>query len=183
MCIIMMFTTRNIANKAVNMHLIRHTAINSNTKNISRNMSCVHAGKIKPVGAKPKVTDTDISGKHDVVVRTECSQNNCKNVNCADPNEKNANCPSRTAQQNQQTIPPTSQGFISKVVGNTTGKIPLGKAGFTLNSRQNYKGQFKPQHMVEETTPAIIDSNDINVNPQSTAFVQGHKQIIDNNIP
>ena len=174
-----MYTTRNIANKAVNMNLIRNTLVNESV----RNMSCVHAGKINSMAPKPKVANTDVSGNHDVVVRTECLQNNCKAVDCANPQDLNANCPSRTAQQNQTSIPPTSQGFTSKIVGNTTGKIPPGKPGFTLNATQNYIGQAKPQHMVEETTPVKIDSNDLNINPQSTAFVQGHKHIIDQNIP
>lgn len=176
-----MFTTRNIANKAVNMNLIRST--NTMNTQLARNMSCVHAGKIDPMASKPKVTNTDVSGQHDVVVRTECSASNCKNVNCADPKDKDANCPSRTAYENQQTIPPTSQGFTSKIVGNTTGKIPSGKPGIKRNSTQNYKGHAKAQHMVEEKVPVTIDSKDIILNPQSTAFVQGHNQIIANNIP
>ena len=166
-------------NKAINMQLIRE--INNSSKMQTRGMACVHSGRLKPKAPKPKVTDTDVSNSHNIVTRTTCAEKNCKNVNCADPTDVNAECPSRSAQQNQTSIPPTSQGFITRIVGNFTGKIPNGKNGFTVDPYKNYSGQNKAQGMVTESSPATVDSSDINVNIQSTNFAQNHHKIIDTN--
>ena len=174
-----MHTTRNIANKAVNMHLIRHTAINETT----RNMACFHGVKLKPAAPKPIVHDIDVTGYHPVVTKTTCTESSCKSVNCADPNEKNANCPSRTAQQNQTSIPPTAQGFKTEVAANLTSKVPVNKKGVLIDANQNYSGQNKPQQMVVETNAVTVSSNDLYIHNKSNTFVQGHHQIIDNNIP
>lgn len=37
--------------------------------------------------------------------------------------------------------------------------------------------------MVVETNAVTVSSNDLNIHNKSNTFVQGHHQIIDNNIP
>lgn len=171
-----MFTSK-AANKAVNLNLIRQHGASS------RNMSCYHGTTLKAKAPKPKVTDTDTSGFHKMLIRTTCPEKDCKTVNCADPHATNATCPGRTAQQNQVSIPTTTQVFVSEIVGNTTSKIPPLKTGFIANSTQNYAGQPKAQAIVVETNPVKVDSNNLDVDQQSTAFVQGHHNILDKNLP
>lgn len=168
-------------NKVINMNLIRQN--NTTLQCNSRNMSCYHGTTLKARVPKPKVTDTDTSGFHKIITQTTCAETNCKSVNCADPNDINANCPGRTAQQNQTSIPPTQQGFVTEIKGNTTSKIPQKKTGFTLNQNQNYTGQAKKQEVVIESTPVKINSSELDVDQPSTTFAQGHHSTLEKNIP
>lgn len=84
-----------VKNSQVNMRIIRPTLLNSVNQ---RGYACAHAGTFKPL-RKPKVSDIDVSGKHKVVVVTECNQIDCKTKNCADPSSP-ITCPNRTATQN-----------------------------------------------------------------------------------
>ena len=168
-------------NKAINMQLIR--GINNPLNIQKRGMACYHGGNFNVKAPKPKVNDTDTSGYHKVVTKTTCSESNCNTVNCADASDLRAQCPGRTAQQNQTSIPPTSQGFKTEVSGNLTTQIPPNKKGFTVNHTTNYCGQQKTQGFVNESTPPVIKSNDFNIDNKSTQFVQNHHTILEKNIP
>ena len=168
-------------NKVVNLQLIK--GISDSLKMQTRGMACYHGGNFKFRAPKPKVNDTDTSRLHKIVAKTTCAENNCKTVNCADANDVNAQCPGRTAQQNQTSIPPTSQGFKTEVSGNLTTQVPWNKNGFVVDHTTNYCGQNKVQEMVVESNPPVINSKDFNVDNKSTQFVQNHHNILEKNIP
>ena len=92
-----MFTTRNIANKAVNMNLIRPSTriqgscltnkITNNTSPTIQQRSAVYtAYKYKSPIAKNYATDN--SGKHVMQNKTVCADTNCDNKTCQKPCDK-----------------------------------------------------------------------------------------------
>lgn len=88
-----MFTTRNVANKAVNMNLIRQgsqsgvnglrteTALNPSTlQNKQSNMATLVAYKVKGNAAKDLANDG--TGKHAHVCKETCVQSDCEEKKC-----------------------------------------------------------------------------------------------------
>jgi hypothetical protein len=135
-----------------------------------RKYACVHGGDFKHNAKKPRVKDTDLTSKHKKVVETTCPQTECKKINCADSGAP-AVC-SRTPTQNQNSIPPTKQGFKTKLKGNTTSHVPPGKIKVVIDPHINYKGQPKAQEMVGETADVTVDSKDIKLDKNVTAYLQ-----------
>ena len=89
-----MFTTRNVANKAVNMNLIRHdsqsgvnglrteTALNPSTlQNKQSNMATLVACKLHKQAAKDLANDG--TGKHTHVYQDVCVQSDCEEKKCS----------------------------------------------------------------------------------------------------
>ena len=93
-----MYTTRNVANKAVNMNLIRQsghqagvnglrteTALNPSTlqNKQSNNMATLVACKLKKQAAKDLANDG--TGKHTHIYKDVCVQNDCEEKKCSSP--------------------------------------------------------------------------------------------------
>lgn len=126
-----------------------------------------------PNATPPNVNTADTTGAHKLIFITTCKKQDCHDINCADNNI--TGCPNRTALQNQTSVPPTSQGFETKIVGNYTSRLPSNNktAGTLLDVNKNYSNQLKPQWMVtEEPAPVAVDSKNIIFDPQSTKFAQ-----------
>ena len=134
-----------------------------------RGYACLHGGYLQKNTKKPVAKDTDFS--HQQVYKTTCSEKDCKKVNCADSSAQPI-CPARTASQNQQSIPDTSKGFITTLEGNLTSKAPVGKKKVVVDPNINYDGDAKPQEMVKETTLVTVDSKDIKLDKNVTAYLQ-----------
>ena len=148
-----------------------------------RPMSSFHGGTLQ---RKPLVpTVTDITNKHKVVTQTTCNHPTCRDQNCADPHSLKK-CPYTTPQQVQQQPPSgdSNAGFETKLVGNTTSKVPTGKLGFTIDPFVNYSGQSKPQAMVQEPVPITVSAQDLVVDPKLTKYVQepSHYKTINDHI-
>ena len=91
-----MYTTRNVANKAVNMNLIRQGGQgNCLTNKVVNNTSSAHIQKRSAVytaykykSPVAKTFATDNSGKHVMQNKTVCAEVDCENKTCQKPCDK-----------------------------------------------------------------------------------------------
>jgi hypothetical protein len=154
------------------------TIVSNSIKKSSQHRNfCIHGGRIKTINKMPKLKDADDSNAHILVFNTKCNLLSCEKINCADiTNPKAPLCPGRTPTLNEQTIPPTSNGFKTVIGGNLTSKIPKLKKGFFFKHNRNYKGQIKQQAIVvEKPNSTPVNSHDIKLNLQASKFLQNQQ--------
>ena len=171
-----MYTTRNVANKAVNMNLIRQsghqagvnglrteTALNPSTlqNKQSNNMATLVAYKVKGNAAKDLANDG--TGKHAHVCKDTCVQPDCESKNC------NSLC---------DVFKETTS------LGHNTHKPPVGRfarfvAGYDAN------GVWISQYFVRSNFPRTADASkvtqynvkDLKNDPKQTQYVNSTPEI------
>lgn len=153
-----MYTTRNIANKAVNMNLIRKPILENN-----RSYTVYRAYKLKTPEAKKFATDG--TGVHVAQSKSICTENDCENKSCKTP----CNDLKEIA-----------------VNGYYTHKPPNNSQSEHL-SPVDFKGNQKDQHFVKSTTKPVITAqeakdlteNDMHVESIATTFSVSSQAIFD----
>lgn len=161
-----------VRSQGINISLVRSPLYNNLHL---RKYACVHGGELTPKAPKPPVTNTDLTGKHKLILHTTCPHSSCKNLNCANPLDPNQVNPcGNTVTQNSSFIPSTAHGFETKLLGNTTSQEPSHLPGREIDPKVNYSGQSKPQRMVEEQPPVSVDSKDIKVEHKVSKYLQEH---------
>lgn len=116
---------------------------------------------------------SDVSGKHKVVVVSSCKdQNQCHKRLC-DTIHENI-CPHKAG----------SEQLITELAGNLTHKIPKGKQGIKLDE-SDAVGQKKPQFLVTEITTVPVEFTNVKKNDSATEFIQRTNipEIVSKNLP
>ena len=169
-----MFTTRNVANKAVNMNLIRQgsqsgvnglrteTALNPSTlQNKQSNMATLVAYKVKGNAAKDLANDG--TGKHAHVCKETCVQSDCEEKKC------NSLC---------DVFKDTTS------LGHNTHKPPIGRFAKFI-AKYDANGILNSQYFVRSNFPKAANASTINQynpkelkpDPKQTQYVNSTPEI------
>lgn len=154
-----MFTTRNLANKVVNMNLIRPNL----GVNVQQRSAVYTAYKYKSPVAKKFATDG--SGNHTMQNKTVCTETNCENKSC----EK-----------------PCNEILCSNTLGHFTHKPPINSQNEHLSAYDidgNQKDQYfvKPQNKPTMTADDLknMTENDMLINTKATDYCNITQDIFD----
>lgn len=114
----------------------------------------------------------DVSGYHQNVVVTSCSQPQCKTTNCADSTKLDPNPCGKDPVFHKGPLTP-QQDIHNEFIGTLTHKVPKTMVGQIIDPINDIKGPHpKGQSMAVEKSVSTVDISQFNQNAQATTYIQ-----------
>jgi hypothetical protein len=171
----------HLAKHAIRMHVIPKSKSVLGTTFSSRGMVSMHGGRLKKntgpfITSKGTQPESDLTGKHQVVVVAVCPKQGCKDQNCATGTQLSTetsqpNPCGETAQYHAQPMAPHPV-ITYELAGNATSNIPANKKGIIIDSQVQMNNNAKPQELVTESFTVQVPAGSVNDNSQSTKYLQ-----------